>query len=149
MLKEFLAFWEGLRGNAEPQEPGPDDIRLIAAALIVHLAEIDGAFSAREAAWLRGTVETYTGLTGDDADRFIALADRTGREISDIADFVAPLRRRLPPDQKLQLLALMWRMALADGVLHEFEEDLISRVADMLGLSEPEADAIREAALHR
>lgn len=149
MLKAFLAFWDSLGGETAAPERRPDDVQLVAAALIVHLAEIDGAFNTREAEWLRETVQAYTGLTGEDAERFIALADQTERETADLEEFVAPLRRRLPPDQRLQLLSLMWRMALADGVLHEFEEDLIARVAELMGLSAAESEAIRAAALHR
>ena len=149
MLKAFLAFLDSLGGDPSPSAPAPDDIRLMAAALIVHLAEVDGAFSTREAEWLRGTVEAYTGLTGEEAERFIALADKTERETSDLAEFVGPLRRRLPPDQRLQLVSLLWRMALADGELHELEEHLINRAAELLGLSPAESDAIRQAAVHR
>src|SRR5690349_21583647 len=107
VLKAFLAFLDSLGSDPAAQATPDDDVRLVAAALIVHLAEVDGAFSTREAEWLRATVEAYTGLRGEEAARFIALADQTERETSDLADFVGPLRRRLPPDQRLQLVSLL------------------------------------------
>jgi uncharacterized tellurite resistance protein B-like protein len=39
----------------------------------------------------------------------------------------------------------MWRMALADGAVHEFEDTLISRACEMLGVGRADAEAIRTA----
>lgn len=148
MLRTVAQFIASLTGGA-PVAPAPDEVQLSAAALIVRLARVDGAFSAREEAWLRQAVETYAGLSGEDGERFLALAEQHARETDDLATMVEVLRRRLPPDQRLSLVALLWRMALADGVLHEFEEALVSRIAELLGLAPEEASAIREAELSR
>lgn len=145
MLKPLADVLAALRGIAEGPRTGPDDVTLAAAALVVRLAMVDGAFSSREAAWLRRTVEQVTGLTGAEADRFIARADRYDRETGDLSTTLDVLRRHLDPDRRLTLLAHLWRMAMADGVLHEFEEDLIGRIADQLGISPLEAEAIRAA----
>jgi uncharacterized tellurite resistance protein B-like protein len=149
MLNAITEFLGSLRPKPETATPPYDAVQLGAAALVVHLAWVDGAFSVREAAWLRQAVESYTGLSGDDAERFIALAEQIDRETDDFAASVESLRRRLAPDQRLSLVALLWRTAMADGVLHEFEEDLVMRIGELLGLSAPEAEAIRAAELSR
>jgi uncharacterized tellurite resistance protein B-like protein len=149
MLKAIRAFLGSLGVGPDAGAPAYDEVQLSAAALVVHLAHVDGAFSARESAWLRQAVETYTGLGGSDADRFLAAAREMDQERGDFAESVEALRRRLQPDQRLNLVALLWRCALADGVLHEFEDDLISRIAELLGLSAPEAEAVRAAELVR
>lgn len=149
MLRTVAQFIASLAGAESPAEPAYDEVQLSAAALIVRLARVDGAFSAREEAWLSQAVETYTGLTGDEAGRFLALAEQHARESDDLAAMVDVLRRKLPPDQRLSLVALLWRMALADGVVHEFEDALVSRVSELLGLSPEEAAAVRDAELQR
>lgn len=149
MLRTVAQFIATLAGGDVPAEPAYDEVQLSAAALIVRLARVDGAFSAREAAWLRQAVETYAGLSGDEATRFLELAEQHASEATDLAETVDILRRRLPPDRRLSLLALLWRMALADGVVHEFEEALVTRVAELLDISAPEAAAIRDAELQR
>jgi uncharacterized tellurite resistance protein B-like protein len=149
MLKAVAQFIASLAAGESPSGQDYDEVQLSAAALIVRLAKVDGAFSSREEAWLKQAVESYTGLSGDEAERFLDMADQVARESDDLAASVEVLRRRLPPDQRLSLVALLWRMALADGVLHEFEEALIARIADLLDLSPAEAEAIRDAELQR
>lgn len=143
-----MEFLDSLRPRPEAAAPS-DEVLLCAAALAVHLARVDGAYNDREAAWLRQAVEIYTGLAGGDAERFIALAEQIDRETDDVAASVESLRRRLAPDQRLSFVSLLWRTAMADGALHEFEEDLVMRIGDLLGLSAPEAEAIRAAELTR
>jgi uncharacterized tellurite resistance protein B-like protein len=149
MLKAVAQFLALFSADEAPARPPYDEVQLSAAALIVQLARVDGAFSAREEAWLRETVQAYTGIAPEDVDDFIALADQHGREAGDFATSVEALRRRLEPAERLTLVALMWKMAMADGTLHEFEEVLVERVAELLGLAPAEAAAVREAELQR
>jgi uncharacterized tellurite resistance protein B-like protein len=149
MLREIRDFLASLGLGRDADAPPYDEVQLSAAALVVHLAHVDGAFTARESAWLRQAVETYTGLSGGEAERFLEAARQVDQERGDFAESVEALRRRLPPDQRLNLVALLWRCAMADGVLHEFEDDLIARIAELLGLSPPEAEAVRAAELAR
>ncbi|MFO1150226.1 MAG: TerB family tellurite resistance protein [Alsobacter sp.] len=149
MLKEIRDFLASLGLGREAGTAAFDEVQLSAAALVVHLAYVDGAFSTRESIWLRQAVATYTGLSGAEAERFLEAARQVDQERGDFSESVEALRRRLPPDQRLNLVALLWRCAMADGVLHEFEDDFIARIAELLGLSPPEAEAIRAAELAR
>ena len=48
------------------------------------------------------------------------------------------LKRSLDADGRLRLIEMMFEIAYADGALHEFEGDLVARVAELLDV--PEAD---------
>ena len=50
MLKAITEFLESLRPRPEAAAPPYDEVQLGAAALVVHLVRVDGAYSAREAA---------------------------------------------------------------------------------------------------
>lgn len=45
------------------------------------------------------------------------------------------LKRRLDPDGRIQVVGMLWDMAHADGAVHEFEENVVWRVAELLGVS--------------
>ncbi|MGO4571961.1 TerB family tellurite resistance protein [Microvirga sp. 2TAF3] len=51
------------------------------------------------------------------------------------------------PDERPRLLALAYRVAAIDGVVHEFEDDLIWRMGRLLGLSAETLAAIKGEAL--
>lgn len=42
--------------------------------------------------------------------------------------------------------ASLWRLVFVDGTLHEFEDNIVRRIADLLGLPPHERTALRKAA---
>jgi uncharacterized tellurite resistance protein B-like protein len=49
--------------------------------------------------------------------------------------FTSVLKRTLDEDGRRQVIAMLWDMAYADGSIHEFEENVVWRVAELLGVS--------------
>ncbi len=100
-----------------------------------------GSQAITEEAW--GTAQngekvslfTLIGLSGTEAQELLALAEAQSREAHDIFQFTSQIAAAFSPEQKVKLLEELWRAAFADGVVHEYEEYLIPRVADMLHLS--------------
>ncbi|WP_460449711.1 tellurite resistance TerB family protein [Alsobacter sp. SYSU BS001988] len=146
MLKALSHFFDALVGAApRPAAPPVDDRLLTAAAVLVHVAQVDGTLTDAERLWLLNTVQARTGLADDAAERFVAQASRRDLEAGDVAETLSNLRRSLDAGQKRELVAMMWRMALADGSIHEFEDTLISRACELLGVGPADAAAIRAA----
>jgi uncharacterized tellurite resistance protein B-like protein len=146
MLKTMTDFLATLTGAGDDQpRRGPDERQLTAAALLVHLAAVDGKITPREEQWLRETVREHVGLEGPEADRFLTIALERDHAAGDFTRFAAGLRHSLTEEQRRLIVVLMWRMALSDGSLHEFEDDLIVRAAELMGLDPQVAEQIRTA----
>ena len=112
----------------------PDDERVAAAALLVHVATVDGVVHASERLRLQKLlVESYN-LPASETDLLIAAAERREVEAIDIQDLVDLVRRKVDAGGRAKLVEMMWDMAHADGHLHEFEENLIERTAKLLGV---------------
>jgi uncharacterized tellurite resistance protein B-like protein len=45
------------------------------------------------------------------------------------------LKQRLDIGDRERVIAMMWKLGYADGKVHEFEDNLIWRVAELLGVS--------------
>jgi uncharacterized tellurite resistance protein B-like protein len=132
-LKDFIS---DLTGSA-PRERAfeASDYQLAAAALLVHIASIDGEFDARERARLQNIVETRFGLDRGAARELIMHAAESERDSVDLFRFTSVLKRTLDEDGRRQVIAMLWDMAYADGSIHEFEENVVWRVAELLGVS--------------
>lgn len=143
MLSAIADFFSSLTGATTERTRRIDDRLVSAGAVIVHLAQIDGSLSPREKAWLAQAVEEQLGLTGAAADDYLAAAERRAGETGDLTGLLADLRHQLDPQQRRLLVAMMWRIAVADGRLHEFEAGVIERAAELLGLTPQEAALIR------
>ena len=123
------------------------DHLVAAAALLVHVATADGRVDDSERRRLGELLQTRYALDAADAKALIAAGEKEDSEALDLSDFTVVLRRALDPEARATLVEMLWEMAQADGIVHEFEESLISRAVDLLGLEADEGAAIRERVL--
>ncbi len=136
MLDALKNFINELTGDA-PAAKGFDsaDYQLAAAALLVHIASIDGEFDDNERARIQQLVEARFGLSAGAARQVIEEARASEREAVDLYRFTSVLKRRLDAEGRLAVVGMLWDMAHADGAVHEFEENVVWRVAELLGVS--------------
>jgi uncharacterized tellurite resistance protein B-like protein len=143
-LKNFLGDFVSETPRERPFEA--QDYQLAAAALLVHIASIDGVFDAQERAHLQNIVEQRFGLGHAEARDLIQHATESEREAVDLYHFTSVLKRTLDEDGRRQLVAMLWEMAFADGEVHEFEENVVWRVSELLGISTRERVMLKREA---
>lgn len=130
---------EGLSGAAEE--------RLAAAALLVHVARVDGEIQAAERDQLMRVLGSRFGLPESAARRLLERADDLDRAVDDVASLIDMMGHGLDDASKRDLLATAYRVAAADGPLLEFEGDLLWRLGRLFGFAEDAIDAIRDGAV--
>ena len=132
-LRKFIADTagrpEGDGGFAE------DDYRLATAALLIHVANVDGKIDPVERQRLRGIIEQRFGLDAAATTRLIERAERSDKEAVDFFHFTSVLKRRLDDDGRQKIIEMMWDVVFADGEVTEFEENVVWRIAALLGVS--------------
>jgi uncharacterized tellurite resistance protein B-like protein len=121
-----------------------NDYRLAAAALMVHAATIDGNFADVERDKLHDLVKQRFNLDDADADALIAEATAAEQQSIDLYRFTRQINRSLDHKGRARVVEMMWQIVCADGVITEFEDNLIWRAADLLGISRDERIALRE-----
>jgi uncharacterized tellurite resistance protein B-like protein len=141
-LKNFVA--DLTSGDKQPSSFDQNDYRVASAALLIHAATVDGNFGAAERENLRTLVKTRFDLDDGTAEQLIAQAAEAEHDAVDLYRFTSVLMRKLDEDGRLRVVEMMWQMTYADGHVGEFEENLIWRVADLLGISSRQRIALRE-----
>ena len=122
------------------------DYRLAAAALLVHIAAIDGEFDSKERTRVQRLVEERFNLSHAQARELIAHATESEREAVDLYGFTSVLKRSLGEEGRRQLVGMLWELAYADGDIDECEENVVWRVAELLGVSTRERVTLRRFA---
>jgi uncharacterized tellurite resistance protein B-like protein len=136
---------DAVSGAREPlAEAAPADERLASAALLVHVARIDGRLAAEERGRLVELVRRRFGFDAAAAEAFIARAESLDHEAGDIATLVGMIGRDADPAERRQLLATAYSVVRSDGRIEEFEDDLVWRVGRLLGFDEAEIAALRD-----
>jgi uncharacterized tellurite resistance protein B-like protein len=146
MFESFKKMFSEFGGEdtTHPAHYEENDYRLAAAALLVHAATIDGSFSAVERAKLRSVVQQRFDLTDEQTDTLVADAAEAEQQAIDLYKFTARLNRSLNAAGRARVVEMMWQVVCADGVITEFEDNMIWRAADLLGISRNERIALRE-----
>lgn len=130
-LKSLFAEISGRRA----EEPPVLDERLATAALLVHTIAVDGAIKPKERHALREALTHHFGLSRSEADDLIEVARERDNEAVDLYGFTSVLKRSLEPAGRERVIEMMWEIVYADGGVHEFEDNMVWRVAELLGVS--------------
>jgi uncharacterized tellurite resistance protein B-like protein len=133
-LRQFIA---DVVSPTAHQDRAFDDTgyRLAAAALLIHVISLDGEPSEIEKRKLHGLLESSFGLDPGTADRLIASATRAEGEAVDLYHFTSVIMRSVNEEGRLRIVEMMWELAYADGEVSEFEDNVVWRAADLLGVS--------------
>jgi uncharacterized tellurite resistance protein B-like protein len=133
-LRQFIA--EVVAPAAHGQRSFDDTgYRLAATALLVHVISLDGEPSEKEKRKLHSLIESRFGLDPGTADRLIASATLVEGEAVDLYHFTSVIMRSVDEAGRLRIVEMMWELVYADGEVSEFEDNVVWRAADLLGIS--------------
>jgi uncharacterized tellurite resistance protein B-like protein len=67
------------------------------------------------------------------------------REAVDLYSFTSLLNRSLDEDGRRRMVEMMWQIVFADGRMNEFEDNIVWRASDLLGVSARERVELRRS----
>jgi uncharacterized tellurite resistance protein B-like protein len=141
-FRKFLSEFSA--GNKHPSRFDENDYRLAAAALLVHAAAIDGEVSEVERDKLHAIIKRRFDLDEAATKELMAEATEAEHQAVDLYHFTSLINRSLDEEGRRRIVEMMWEIVFADGRVTEFEDNLIWRAADLLGVSSRERIALRQ-----
>ncbi len=133
-LRQFIA--DVVSPHPRPDRTFDDKgYRLAATALLIHVVSLDGEPTEVEKRKLHSLIETSFGLDRGTADRLIASATLVEGEAVDLYHFTSVIMREVDQAGRLRIVEMMWELVYADGQVSEFEDNVVWRAADLLGIS--------------
>jgi len=133
-LRQFIADVISPNGH-EHRALDDTGYRLAATALLVHVISLDGEPSDVEKRKLHSLIESRFGLDPGTADQLIASATLVEGEAVDLYHFTSVIMRSVDEAGRLRIVEMMWELVYADGQVSEFEDNVVWRAADLLGVS--------------
>lgn len=145
MFDRFLDFLRRLPGEA-PQNTVADanDPRVAAAALMVHVMDADGQRVPEERERILSMLSGSFNLEGAERDRVFAAGEQAEREAIDLYVFTSVLKSRLEHEARIEFIELLWEVVLADGELHELEDNIVWRIAELIAVEREDRIAMRQ-----
>ena len=118
------------------------DPKLAVAALLVHRAAVDGSMQEAERKVIRGALMDHYDIDEASVDRLIREAARRDAEAVDFYKFTSGLTQ-LDMEDRVEIIRMMWTVVFADRQNHELEDNMVWRIAELIGVSSRDRTILR------
>lgn len=136
MFERVVAFLKNLPAGVSDGDSASDrdDPRIAAAALMYHVMDADGVRHDVEWERMKQLLSETYGVTGEALDRLVEAGGEADEEAVDLYAFTSVLKRHLEPEARIEFIGVLWELVFADGELHELEDNIVWRVAELIGV---------------
>lgn len=124
---------------AQREEPSAREhaLELATAALMLEVARADFTQEGEEEQRITSLMREQFELSDEEV---AVLLDEAGGEVDEAVSlygFTRLINDNLAPEEKGEVIRLMWEVAYADGELHHYEDHLIRKVAELIYVPTP------------
>jgi len=148
MIKRIKALMSGGREPAADEDAG-DGVQAAAAALLIEAAVMDGEFDTQEHETITRLLSERFDLDGGEVAELIEAGRQTVEQSVELFAFTRVLKNTHDDAERIGLIEMMWEVAYADGELHDYEANLVRRVAGLLHVPDQQSGAARKRVLER
>lgn len=141
----FSALMRLLDTPAAPAQ----DLRLSVAVLLLEAARQDDRFDASERAKIESLLTGRFDLSRTECATLMAAAEARASQMTQLHGHTSYIAQVLSPDERIQLIEMLWDVAYADGVLDPEEDLLIRRIAGLIYVSDRDRVLARQRVLAR
>ena len=148
-LLDQLKSMFGLVDEPSAAPPSAIDKNLAAAALMVHVIAADGEITDDEEARLMQILREHYSVTDGEATTLANAAKLAQNDAIDMYRFTSILKQEMDDSERRALVEDLWEMVYADGEVHEFEDNVVWRVAELIGIQSRERMLLKQRVLDR
>ena len=118
------------------------DPKLAVAVLLVHLASVDGQMKDEERKAIKGALIDHYDLDEAGVERLVKEAALRDAEAVDFYKFTSALSS-LEDEDRIEIIRMMWMVVFADKKNHELEDNMVWRIAELIGVSSRDRTILR------
>ena len=141
-LKELLGSVNTATGEGEHRT-----LELACAALMFEVARADFTVETTEQDAVTSLLTAQFNLSADEVSTITEAAVEQADAATCLFEFTRTLNELASTEQKRNLLAMMWRVAMADNEISRYEEHVIRKVADLLYVPHGDFIAAKQSAM--
>ncbi len=119
-----------------------NDPRLSVAVLLVHLAAVDGQMKDEERSAIKGALIDHYDMDEASVDKLIKEAALRDAEAVDFFKFTQSITQ-LDMEDRIEIVRMMWMVVFSDKKNHELEDNMVWRIAELIGVSSRDRTILR------
>lgn len=146
MLKAIKSL---LLGAPEDVPRTADTLQLAVVALLIRAATSGAEFDGCESETIRRIVSDSFGLSSSEVTDLLAAAEGEEAETLDLHRWAQAIKAAYDEEERIGLIEKMWEVVYADGVLDDYEANLLRRVAGLIYVPDRESGQARQRVMAR
>lgn len=149
MLDKIKAFLT-VSDAPSPTSGRFDELQIAVVALLVRAASTaDSSFDERERESIAKITAEHFGLSPEDVRQLIEIAASDEAKTLDLFRWAQAIKKNYDEEERINLIEKMWEVVYADGVLDDYEANLLRRVAGLIYVPDRESGQARLRVLAR
>ena len=120
-----------------------DSEKIAVVALLISTAKYDGNFDESERLEIHNLIKNYFSLSSENTCDLFKAAEKIENEANDLQQFTRSLNKLLNEEEKLKIVELIWKIVMADGIIDNYEENLVRRLSGLLYLQDKDIGNIK------
>lgn len=150
MLNRFKALFTGDNKDSTAEKTHSiSEKQLAAATLLVEAAHMDASFDQIERTTIESVVRRRFDLSAEEATTLIDEAEKTQDQSNQILRFTRTIKETYPPEERVELMEMLWEVVYADGELDQYEANLMRRIGGLIYVSDRDRGDARKRVLKR
>ena len=125
-------------------EPTDADLQMATGIILLEMAGSDEDYAPEEVKTIFRTMEKQFQMSDTEVLDLLENADKLRQNKGKIDDFVTAINENFSTKQKQLVLAMVWKVVMADGQLDKEEQKFATQMRFRLQLSEEEAKEARD-----
>ncbi len=147
MLKSIQSIFSKL--NEPETSLSHNELQQASAVLLVHAAYVDGTAAPEEMDTIKKLLSEKYNLSGEEITGLIKDAEEKEQHSADLYSFTRILTSHLDQDGRKEIISMLWEIVLADGIIDNYEEHLVRRVSELIGVSTRDRVMLRKEVENR
>ena len=143
LLKNVLNY-----KKSEDDEGGSKNLELI-CGLMIEAAYTDGTIRESELKKIKFSLINVFDENEEEVDLVLDEAIKNKNNSKSLHYYTSFINKNFDSDKKLLLIEALWEIVLSDGEIHDFESNLIRRLAGLLYISDINSGIARKRALNK
>ena len=134
--------------NSTEKKEDSSNLELL-CGLMIEAAYTDGQVDESELEKIKLSLINIFDEDPNDVDLVLNLALENKNNTKSLHHYTSYINKNFDDNKKLLLIEILWEIVLSDGELHDFESNLIRRLAGLLYISDVKSGNARKKALNK
>lgn len=122
----------------------PTELQIAVSKILVRTAKIDDEFHILEEQKILELLTKYFSLNDEDSKNLMELGIGEEKSATDLYAYTNTIKKSLELSERKKIIEMMWQIIVTDDNFDPYENNLVWRVAELIGISTRERVQIKK-----